>query len=755
MQRGASDFGSRTFVDGNALNGNVTSNNGAFSSTTGFKINKSGALRRLFVQDGVTGNLCSVSVDAHDDARAIKRKVQAQLRTPMDTYQTQLYVHGEVIDNSKEVVPALNGKNEVTLLSRGIERSLSTPCLQPLATLEGENGTPTTPTSRRSTAGARSLSLEVVAGGRREDSGSDFDEAAYDLVAAAAAGALAGAKPEILSGGLGGAYLFRDVRGEPVGVLKPSDEEPLAPNNPKGFSGRELGQPGLKRAVRVGEASIREVAAYLLDYEGFSNVPCTALVKCDHYPTKHSQARSPVSPLRFPADASSSSDDSSGDEEGPAEKDSLAVDDARELQQDGGGGGDTISIVESALQQQGGEKKKFLSSSSKKSLFGGVACVAKLGSFQRYAHHSCDANDVGAASFPSDQVRRIGIFDVRTLNLDRHAGNILIDNRQSTKLVPIDHGFCLPETIEDPYLEWAFWPQASTPFDKEELEYIANLDAAKDGDMLRRELPMIRPACLRVLEISTEVLKAAAAGGSTLSEIGSFWTRPTIAPGQPQQPSPCELLCREALLASQGHQNHNHNLIDNHSAQEHRHHQQQQQGDGHSGPPSEDLSPRSPALSFADDSMMELFSFDEEDDSTNEDDSNGGPHLSASQRQPHRGPPPSPLRRPRACSNAGASIAGHWAPTRQLSVAAAAGDETSPLATSHSKPFKLASANANVNGNGVEVGTLTPIKFGDLSADEWGRFMECLSSMLPSFVALENARCAAERAAPLSTSCAF
>lgn len=36
--------------------------------------------------------------------------------------------------------------------------------------------------------------------------------------------------------------------------------------------GRELGQPGLKPTVRVGEAALREVAAFLLDHDGFAKV---------------------------------------------------------------------------------------------------------------------------------------------------------------------------------------------------------------------------------------------------------------------------------------------------------------------------------------------------------------------------------------------------------------------------------------------------------------------------------------------------
>lgn len=43
--------------------------------------------------------------------------------------------------------------------------------------------------------------------------------------------------------------------------------------------GRALGDPGLKPSVRVGEAAMREVAAFLLDHEHFASVPHTVLVK--------------------------------------------------------------------------------------------------------------------------------------------------------------------------------------------------------------------------------------------------------------------------------------------------------------------------------------------------------------------------------------------------------------------------------------------------------------------------------------------
>ena len=95
--------------------------------------------------------------------------------------------------------------------------------------------------------------------------------------------------------------------------------------------------------------------------------------------------------------------------------------------------------------------------------------------------------------------------DLRLFNTDRHAGNMLVRRPRSSpslqrmdgaalldmhqyELVPIDHGFALPEALEPPYFEWQHWPQAMLPFGREELEYIAALDAKADIQMLRHEV---------------------------------------------------------------------------------------------------------------------------------------------------------------------------------------------------------------------------------------------------------------------------
>ena len=339
----------------------------------------------------------------------------------------------------------------------------------------------------------------------------------------------AGKRPFALQSGTGGAYCFLDRNEKTVCVVKPADEEPLAPNNPKGYVGRQLGEPGFKPSVRVGEAGLREVAAFLLDHRGFAGVPRTALVKVQHE-ILHT----------------------GGEEAGRGSN---------------GGGG-------------------------------------KLASLQAFVSHVGDVGDRGTSGFPTDAVHRIGILDIRIFNTDRHSGNILLKKTSfarsqmslqagldrlandahagvigngggfntrngngghlvfpqraggggagggvvrdmvAAELVPIDHGFCLPENLEPPYFEWLHWPQASVPFTQETLAYIASLSPRDDVNLLREELPLLRPECLRLVELTTTLLKKGAAAGMTLAELGTIISRPFV--GLEEDASEFEKMCAQA-----------------------------------------------------------------------------------------------------------------------------------------------------------------------------------------------------------------
>ncbi|KAK9844154.1 hypothetical protein WJX81_006193 [Elliptochloris bilobata] len=360
-------------------------------------------------------------------------------------------------------------------------------------------------------------SAESAAQGRLEVVGAaHFTVPVRRLARSVITGLRACQPPVAAEAGLGGTYFFMDSEGRRVAIIKPVDEEPLAPNNPKGFVGRALGDPGLKPTVRVGEAAMREVAAYLLDHEHFARVPATALVKVSHTifhvaPSVAAAASAPLPPAS------------------PA----------------------------------GGLSAAMRSRTDSGELWTGpVGPAPKLCSMQQFMHHDCDTSEVGSSRFSVGDVHRIGILDLRLFNTDRHAGNILAVRAprpsppgpaaarggggpasgwarsrlesEAMALIPIDHGFCLPEALEPPYFEWLHWAAAMIPFSDEELAYIARLDVAADIALLRAELPSLHQGCLRVLEVSTSLLQRCAAAGLSLAEIGAVASRPLV--GMEEEP---------------------------------------------------------------------------------------------------------------------------------------------------------------------------------------------------------------------------
>ena len=213
------------------------------------------------------------------------------------------------------------------------------------------------------------------------------------------------------------------------------DEEPFAPNNPRGYTGK-LNDPGFRKGILSGEAAEREVAAYLIDSEGFYSVPMTVYV----------------------------------------------------------------------------EMMGFKSNGIKK------------GSMQSFVNHSDVAGNFGTGLFSAKEVHKLGILDLRLLNCDRNENNVLIQkNKNSVKMIPIDHGLCLPDCIEiyDYEIVWMSWPQSHEAFSSEELEHILNIDVHKDLKLLRSRLN-IREKSLRNYLAVNILLKQAAFYGFTLHQIGTM-----------------------------------------------------------------------------------------------------------------------------------------------------------------------------------------------------------------------------------------
>ncbi|KAK8455509.1 hypothetical protein SEVIR_4G126600v4 [Setaria viridis] len=134
----------------------------------------------------------------------------------------------------------------------------------------------------------------------------------------------------------------------------------------------------------------------------------------------------------------------------------------------------------------------------------------KIGSLQMFMENNGSTEDMGPRAFPVKEVHKIAVLDIRLANADRHAGNILVHKEEeggNYKLIPIDHGYCLPEKFEDCTFEWLYWPQAREPFNNETIEYIKSLDAEKDIKLLKFHGWELSPRCARVLRISTMLLK--------------------------------------------------------------------------------------------------------------------------------------------------------------------------------------------------------------------------------------------------------
>ena len=133
----------------------------------------------------------------------------------------------------------------------------------------------------------------------------------------------------------------------------------------------------------------------------------------------------------------------------------------------------------------------------------------KVGSLQQFVKHDGFAEDYSQSLFSDLDVQRIAVLDVRTFNTDRHAANLLVqkpaskqpasdgegrrdggedfvdgDGKDAYRLVPIDHGFCLPAAITVPCFEWAHWPQAKAPMTPEVLAYISSIDLDADAALL-------------------------------------------------------------------------------------------------------------------------------------------------------------------------------------------------------------------------------------------------------------------------------
>ena len=306
------------------------------------------------------------------------------------------------------------------------------------------------------------------------------------LVLKADSGLKSGVEPMLAEDATGGSYFLRDKLRSVQLVFKPSDEEANAPNNPHKSSGSY--GASYKGRIVPGFGMYRELAAFAIDHQGFAGVP----------PTDIAKVRSPS----------------------------------------------FFSVGATNVGRYG----------------------YKIGSVQSYVRSECSAEEMGYSKFDVEDVMRIAILDVRICNLDRHAGNILVTRfapYQSTRdqfadlseehqaassapstsnnfvlksntpspsnsnyrLVPIDHGFCLPHILQlsDATFTWLTWPQVKQPLSEELKDYVKNLDADKDCEKIRQLVGAAIPeTCLLSLKVCTNLLKIGIEKEKSLFEIASL-----------------------------------------------------------------------------------------------------------------------------------------------------------------------------------------------------------------------------------------
>jgi hypothetical protein len=288
-------------------------------------------------------------------------------------------------------------------------------------------------------------------------------------------------KPDLVLDGSGGTYFLHDARKVRVGVFKPADEEPYAPNNPRGHvrieGTNEIAGTGMsmRAGIQPGEACLREVAAYMLDHDHFANVPMTTLAEARH-PAFHQNGS------------------------------------MLNLNQGGAAVGthSLSSLGASPLQTQ--------------------RPIKKVGSFQEYVSGECCMDDLSPSKIADDEVHKIAILDIRIMNADRNTANLICrrnpEDPDFFQLIPIDHGYCLRSAADVCWFDWCWldWPHMKRPVSAATKEYIMNLDIEADARMLKERLN-IPDRNLEYFRASSKLLKAGIKKGMTLYDIAVLCCR--------------------------------------------------------------------------------------------------------------------------------------------------------------------------------------------------------------------------------------
>lgn len=174
----------------------------------------------------------------------------------------------------------------------------------------------------------------------------------------------------------------------------------------------------------------------------------------------------------------------------------------------------------------------------------------KLGSLQHFVRNGELFEDIGPSLLSDFEVQKIAMFDIRILNCDRNAANILAvaahdshsgsesegedmvfdheehHSKVEYELIPIDHGYCMPPKLCIYEWDWVWlsYPQVSRPVTPELKAYINSIDIAALLTSLKEQVN-ISEDCLYLLEITHNLLRQGVNAGLTLKEIAQIIVR--------------------------------------------------------------------------------------------------------------------------------------------------------------------------------------------------------------------------------------
>lgn len=154
------------------------------------------------------------------------------------------------------------------------------------------------------------------------------------------------------------------------------------------------------------------------------------------------------------------------------------------------------------------------------------------GSLQKWVASICASEDMGSSRFDTNDIHRIGILDILLYNTDRHGGNLLVEKsfgcgascgKGKNRLIPIDHGLCLPDFrhLNQAEFEWQYWKQASASLSKAELALISSLNGDRVAGILRG-LGLPSGSVLTARVMVAVLQQTALKRGWHLRDIGAF-----------------------------------------------------------------------------------------------------------------------------------------------------------------------------------------------------------------------------------------